>query len=74
MIRLCLAGKFAEAQKLHYRYTEIIASLFAEGSPSGIKAYLHEMGLCGDHTRLPVWPVSNEHLAKIKVLIKEEKS
>ena len=73
MVRLCLEGKFAEAQPLHYRYTEVIASLFAEGSPAGVKAYLSEMGLCSDHVRMPVWPVSTEHLAKIKALMKEIK-
>ena len=71
MVRLCLAGKFAEAQPLHYRYTEIIATLFAEGSPSGVKAYLSEIGLCSNKVRLPVWPVSGALLARIRVLIKE---
>jgi 4-hydroxy-tetrahydrodipicolinate synthase len=70
MVRLCLAGNFAEAQKLHYKYTDIIASMFAEGSPSGVKAYLTEMGLCKNTFRLPVWPVSEKHYAKIKELMK----
>ena len=71
MVRLCLAGKFTEAQRLHYKYTDIIASMFAEGSPSGVKAYLSEMGLCGNYFRLPVWPVSEKHLVKIRELMKE---
>jgi 4-hydroxy-tetrahydrodipicolinate synthase len=70
MVRLCLAGKFSEAQKLHYKYTDIIASMFAEGSPSGVKAYLFEMGLCQNTFRLPVWKVSDKHHAKIKELMK----
>ncbi len=70
MVRLCLAGKFIEAQKLHYKYTDIISSMFAEGSPSGVKAYLSEMGLCQNTFRLPVWPVSPTHLARIKELMK----
>jgi 4-hydroxy-tetrahydrodipicolinate synthase len=70
MVRLCLEGKFDEAQKLHYKYIEIIASTFAEGSPSGVKAYLGEMGLCGNYFRLPVWPVSEKHYQKIKELMK----
>ena len=70
MVRLCLQGKFAEAQQLHYRYTDIINSIFAEGSPSGIKAYLSEMGLCQHTFRPPVWPVSAVHHAKIKELMK----
>jgi 4-hydroxy-tetrahydrodipicolinate synthase len=69
MVRLCLAGKFNEAQQLHYRYIDIIASMFAEGSPSGIKAYLSEMGLCQNTFRLPVWPVSDSHYKKIKELM-----
>jgi 4-hydroxy-tetrahydrodipicolinate synthase len=70
MVRLCLAGKFAEAQKLHYKYIDIITSMFAEGSPSGVKAYLSEMGLCKNTFRLPVWQVSEELHAKIKELMK----
>jgi len=70
MVRLCLDGKFAEARELHYRYTDIINSMFAEGSPSGVKAYLSEMGLCQNTFRQPVWPVSAVHHAKIRELMK----
>lgn len=70
MVRLCLAGKFDEARPIHNKYTDIIASMFSEGSPSGVKAYLSEMGLCKNTFRLPVWPVSSAHLAKIKELMK----
>jgi 4-hydroxy-tetrahydrodipicolinate synthase len=70
MVRLCLAGKFTEAQTMHYKYTDIINSLFAEGSPSGVKAYLSEMGLCQNTFRLPVWKVSDKHHARIKELMK----
>ena len=66
MIRLCLDGKFAEARELHYRYTDIVNSLFAEGSPAGVKAYLSEMGLCQNTFRQPVWPVSAMLHVKIK--------
>jgi len=72
MIRLCLQGKFTEARELHYRYIDIIQSMFAEGSPSGVKAYLSELGLCQNTFRSPVWPVSNLHHKKIKELMKEE--
>jgi 4-hydroxy-tetrahydrodipicolinate synthase len=70
MVRLCLQGKFAEAQTLHHRYTDIIASMFAEGSPSGVKAYLSEMGLCLNTFRMPVWKVSDKHHQKIRELMK----
>lgn len=70
MVRLCLAGKYTEAQVLHHKYSDIINSLFTEGSPAGIKAYLSELGLCVNSFRQPVWPVSASHLAKIKELMK----
>lgn len=70
MVRLCLAGKFTEAQKLHYKYTDIIASMFTEGSPAGVKAYLSEMGLCLNTFRLPVCKVSEKHHQKIRELMK----
>ena len=70
MVRLCLAGRFNEALPLHYKYVDIIASMFAEGSPSGVKAYLAEMDLCSDSVRLPVWPVSAKHLEKIRGFMK----
>jgi len=71
MVRLCLEGKFTEALPLHYRYTDIITSMFAEGSPAGVKAYLEELGLCGHTVRLPVWPVSTQHLELIRKMMKE---
>ncbi len=70
MVRLCMDGKFAEAQQLHYKYTDIIASMFTEGSPSGVKAFLSEMGLCKNTFRMPVWPISDKHMEKIRELMR----
>lgn len=69
MVRFALKGKLKEAQTLHYRYMDIINSLFTEGSPSGVKAYLSEMGLCKNCFRLPVYPVSEKHMEKIRGLM-----
>lgn len=70
MVRLCLQGKFEAARPIHEKYLEVIASMFAEGSPSGVKAYLSEMGLCKNQFRLPVWPVSDGHLQRIRSLMR----
>lgn len=71
MVRLALQGNYNDARILHYEYTDIIHSMFAEGSPSGVKAYLSEMGLCQNTFRQPVWPVSEQQMEKIKKLMKE---
>ena len=70
MVRLCLKGDFEKARPIHNKYLDIIASMFAEGSPSGVKAYMSEMGLCQNQFRLPVWKVSDTHHARIKELMK----
>jgi 4-hydroxy-tetrahydrodipicolinate synthase len=69
MVRLCLQGKFNEAKSLHYKLTDIINSMFAEGSPSGVKAYMSEMGICQNTFRLPIVGVSNALLSKIKTMM-----
>jgi len=69
MVRLALKGDLKAASVLHNKYLDIISSMFAEGSPSGVKAYLHEMGLCQNTFRIPVWKVSEKHLQHIKGLM-----
>lgn len=74
MVRTCLKGDFKTAHLLHNKYIDIIASMFAEGSPSGVKAYLNEMKLCKNTFRLPVWKVSEKHHQRIKELMAGIKS
>lgn len=71
MVNLCLHGNFAEALPIHLKYIDVINSMFAEGSPSGVKQYMAEMGLCKNVMRLPVVPVSITHADKIKQLMKK---
>lgn len=73
MVRLCMNGQFVEAQELHYDFIDIINSMFTEGSPSGVKAYLSEMGYCKNTFRLPVWKVSEKHMEHIRHLMKSAK-
>lgn len=70
MVRLALQGKIVESRKLHYQLLDLIPLLFAEGSPSGIKHVLSQMGICQNYFRLPVAPVSKKLAQKINTLIK----
>ena len=67
MVNLCMDGNFASARPIHEKFLPIIHSLFADGSPSGVKAYLHEMGIVKETFRLPVVAVN----ASLKNTIKE---
>jgi 4-hydroxy-tetrahydrodipicolinate synthase len=42
--------------------------MFEEGNPSGLKAYLEELGICKNEFRLPVVGVSATLRAKINTL------
>jgi 4-hydroxy-tetrahydrodipicolinate synthase len=70
MVRLCLADDYPAARVLHYKLIDIINSMFEEGSPSGVKAYLSAMGICGNHFRLPVHPVSDKLADSINELMR----
>ena len=69
MVRQCLAGDFAGARPMHEKMFPIIQSMFAEGSPSGLKAYLAKLGIAGENFRLPVVSVSEQHRNNIHQLM-----
>jgi 4-hydroxy-tetrahydrodipicolinate synthase len=69
MVNHCMDGDFAAARPIHEKFLPIINSLFAEGSPSGVKAYLNEMGIVKNTFRLPVVGVGAALKEKIKKLM-----
>jgi 4-hydroxy-tetrahydrodipicolinate synthase len=66
MVKAALAHHMPHARQLHYRLLEGIDLLFAEGNPAGVKAVLHEMGICENAFRLPIVPVSGNTHDKIR--------
>ena len=54
MVRLGLSGDFDSARKIHFKLYDVMKTIFADGSPGGIKVVLHEMGLCENVVRLPL--------------------
>ncbi len=54
MVRLALAGKGAEANKLHYQLMPAIDLIFEEGNPAGIKAIFELLNLSTATVRLPL--------------------
>lgn len=70
MTRQILAGNVKEAQKLHYKLTDIIEQLFADGNPAGIKAVLNLLGICRSTLRLPLVEVNKDTQKTIEKLVK----
>jgi 4-hydroxy-tetrahydrodipicolinate synthase len=70
MTRQALKSNMAEAQRLHYKLTDITEQLFADGNPGGVKAVLEMMKLCGETVRLPLVPVNDLVRKKLKDMYK----
>jgi 4-hydroxy-tetrahydrodipicolinate synthase len=66
LVRICLDGRFIEAQPLHYSLIEITNLFFTEGNPAGVKAALKLLSICGEDVRLPLVNISYETRSKIK--------
>ena len=71
VVALALASQIAEAEEKLHSLDAIIASLFEEGNPVGIKSMLHLKGVCSATMRLPLVSGSEALQAKMKNLIAE---
>jgi len=72
LINMALAGKYDKARKLLYKLLPGIDLLFVEGNPAGVKAALHQMGICENILRLPLVPVSDMTGKKINEYLKNK--
>jgi 4-hydroxy-tetrahydrodipicolinate synthase len=70
MVSLCAQENYSDARPVHEKMLPIIQSMFAEGSPSGVKYYLHKLGVIKESFRLPVVGVTDKHKEKIDQLMK----
>jgi 4-hydroxy-tetrahydrodipicolinate synthase len=71
MVRMCLDGKFIEAQPLHHSLTEFTSLCFVEGNPGGVKSAMKLLGICNDTMRLPLVNVSNGIETQIKTKLEQ---
>ena len=70
VINLAIVGKFDKARKTFYKILTGIDLLFVEGNPAGVKNVLAQMGICEQHLRLPLVPVSDVTAKKITEFMK----
>lgn len=70
MVNHCLDGKFIEARTHHEKILPLISTMFEQGNPSGVKAYLYELGITKNTFRLPMLPISDALMQTIKSLMK----
>jgi 4-hydroxy-tetrahydrodipicolinate synthase len=58
LVKHCLSNEFDKARQISFRLMDIIEGIYADGSPSGVKALLEMKGLCNNVVRLPLVKVN----------------
>ena len=69
MINHGLQGNNTEGYLVHYKMMEIVAAIFEENNPAGIKSVLQELGVCRNEVRLPLVKASQALISKISQIV-----
>ena len=72
MVQFALDGQNQAALEIHNELLPFVEMIFREGSPSGVKVALKNLGLCEyDNVRLPLAPVSRKLSNEIITFVSE---
>ncbi len=74
LVAFAQKGDLKKAREIHYRLTEFIKLIFADGNPSGIKAALEIKELISNNIRLPLVKVEKTLYNQLANAIKEIES
>lgn len=66
LVHYALQGNYTEANHFQQKLLEGIDLLFAENNPAGAKAFLAEMGLIENVLRLPLIPLSEKWMERVR--------
>lgn len=69
MVNSALAGDFKKAGKLHYELYDLMKVLFIESNPVPAKTALNMMGRPAGHVRMPLAPLKEESIPKLKKVL-----
>jgi 4-hydroxy-tetrahydrodipicolinate synthase len=64
-------NEYKAAREIQFRLIELIELCFADGNPSGIKAFLSNMNICQNILRLPLVPVNQIVFSRIQKAVEE---
>ena len=73
MARAAREGRWDEARRLHYELLPLVRVLFIETNPIPVKTACSLMGLCSAEMRLPLTPIGEGNLAKLRQTLKDFK-
>ena len=66
MVRAALASDFATARRLNFDQHDVHPLLYVENNPVGIKAAVSMLGLCENHLRVPLVPMTEVNREKLR--------
>lgn len=73
LVNNALKSNFKAARDIHFSFMEAIDLLFADGNPSGIKAFMSVLNLCKNNLRLPLVPVNKNVFTGIRKFIEDHR-
>jgi len=73
MVNAALKGDFVTAEKLHYELYDLMKVLFIESNPVPAKDSLNMMGRPAGHVRMPLVPMKDESVSKLKNVLEDLK-
>jgi 4-hydroxy-tetrahydrodipicolinate synthase len=73
LVKHLMINEYKAARELQLSLIERIELCFADGNPSGIKAFLSIMNLCRNNLRLPLVPVNQAVFSRIQKAVEEAK-
>jgi 4-hydroxy-tetrahydrodipicolinate synthase len=71
LYNLCERGQWEKARDLHYHLLEINEILFVETNPAPVKAAMGMMSLIEPELRLPMAPISEQNMAKLRAVMEK---
>ncbi len=69
MVDAAAAGDYDKARKLHNKMFELVRLCFIENNPAGIKCAMHLAGLIGPEARLPVCPMAEANVERMRACL-----
>ena len=71
LAQACLVGRWDEARQIQFQLIPLIRSLFIETNPIPVKTALALMGKCSGELRLPMTPMAEGNMKKLKIALED---
>ena len=71
LVRRFASGDAAGARAVHHRLLPLFDALFCETNPIPVKAAATALGWCDGEIRLPLTPITEPNLERLKVVMKD---